>query len=213
MLQNFSQPESPPPRRDRCGGIVLCGGQSRRMGQSKALLPFGAETCLQRVVRILGKQLAPIVIVASPNQELPFLPTETLIVHDPREGLGPLAGIALGLQHLSAAVDRAYISGCDVPLLNSEFVAHIISQLGDADVAAVRDGAFYHPLAGIYRTSLATAAWKLVEQNRLRAQSLIETAPHRDIPVDDLRALDPQLLSLQNMNTPDDYHRLLALAD
>ncbi len=183
------------------------------MGQSKALLPFGSETCLQRVVRILGERLAPIVIVASPNQELPSLPPETLIVHDPREGLGPLAGIALGLQHLAAVVDRAYVSGCDVPLLSPAIVANIISQLGDADVAAVRDGAFYHPLAGIYRTSLAATAWTLVEQNQLRAQTLIETARHRDIPADDLRTLDPQLLSLQNMNTPDDYHRLLALAD
>ena len=42
------------------GGIVLCGGKSTRMGRSKALLPFGPETMLQRVVRLLGSVVQPI---------------------------------------------------------------------------------------------------------------------------------------------------------
>ena len=33
------------------GAVVLCGGESRRMGQPKAWLPFGPERMLQRVVR------------------------------------------------------------------------------------------------------------------------------------------------------------------
>ena len=46
------------------GGVVLCGGKSTRMGQSKAMLPFGNELLLQRVVRILGEVVSPIVVVA-----------------------------------------------------------------------------------------------------------------------------------------------------
>jgi molybdenum cofactor guanylyltransferase len=55
------------------GGIVLCGGRSTRMGSSKALLPFGPETMLQRVVRLLSSVVSPIVVVAAVNQELPEL--------------------------------------------------------------------------------------------------------------------------------------------
>ena len=53
----------------RVAGIVLRGGQSRRMGQPKAWLPFGGETMLARVVRILGGVVDPIVVVASPDAD------------------------------------------------------------------------------------------------------------------------------------------------
>ena len=45
--------------REHRGGIILCGGRSTRMGTSKALLPFGAETMLQRVVRLLATVVSP----------------------------------------------------------------------------------------------------------------------------------------------------------
>ena len=54
------------------GGIVLCGGESRRMGRPKAWLPFGDELMLQRVVRILGEVVNPIVVVAAPGQDATF---------------------------------------------------------------------------------------------------------------------------------------------
>ena len=55
-------------------GIVLCGGQSKRMGKPKAWLPFGGELMLPRVVRILRTVVAPVVVVAAPDQDLPPLP-------------------------------------------------------------------------------------------------------------------------------------------
>ena len=56
------------------GGIVLCGGKSTRMGVAKATLPFGPETMLQRVVRLLGTTVSPIAAVAARDQVLPELP-------------------------------------------------------------------------------------------------------------------------------------------
>lgn len=53
------------------GGIILCGGKSTRMGSPKALLAFGPETMLQRVVRLLVTVISPIVVVAAPQQSLP----------------------------------------------------------------------------------------------------------------------------------------------
>ena len=54
----------------KVGGIVLCGGQSTRMGRPKAWLPFAGELMLQRVLRLLGTVVQPIVVVAAPEQDV-----------------------------------------------------------------------------------------------------------------------------------------------
>ncbi|MEP6961580.1 MAG: NTP transferase domain-containing protein, partial [Acidobacteriota bacterium] len=78
-------------------GVVLCGGKSTRMGSPKALLPFGPETMLQRVVRLLGSVVSPIVAVAARDQVLPELSEDIRVTRDEREQKGPLEGIRAGL--------------------------------------------------------------------------------------------------------------------
>ena len=92
------------------GGIVLCGGKSTRMGTPKAALPFGDETMLQRVVRLLGTVVSPIVVVAARDQSLPRLPDAALVTRDEREAKGPLEGIRAGLSALPDSTDAAYIT-------------------------------------------------------------------------------------------------------
>src|SRR5579872_1061166 len=101
----------------RVGGVVLCGGQSRRMSRPKAWLPFGDELMLPRVVRLLRSVVEPVVIVAAPGQDLPALPVDVAIVRDARPGRGPLQGLAAGLEALASKADAAYLSSCDVPFL------------------------------------------------------------------------------------------------
>src|SRR5687768_16956398 len=100
-----------------CGGVILCGGQSTRMGIDKTSLPFGTETMLQRVVRLLGEAVQPLVVVAGRDQELPALPPSVLVTRDRRSGRGPLEGIAAGLSALAGKVNATYVTSCDVPLL------------------------------------------------------------------------------------------------
>ncbi|MCA9165188.1 MAG: NTP transferase domain-containing protein, partial [Planctomycetales bacterium] len=68
-----------PPPFNSFAGVVLCGGKSRRMGESKATLPFGDELMVQRVVRLLSEVVSPIVVVAAEGQTLPELPAGTLL--------------------------------------------------------------------------------------------------------------------------------------
>ena len=58
----------------RVGGIILCGGQSKRMGRPKAWLPFGDELMLPRVARLLREAVEPVVVVAAPGQDLEHIP-------------------------------------------------------------------------------------------------------------------------------------------
>ncbi len=90
-------------RPQRYGGIVLCGGRSRRMGCDKTWLRFGAETMLQRVVRLLAEAVHDLVVVAGVNQQLPPLDGAVRVLRDRHPDLGPLEGIAVGLAALCGA--------------------------------------------------------------------------------------------------------------
>jgi molybdenum cofactor guanylyltransferase len=191
------------------GGVVLCGGKSTRMGRAKADLPFGSETMLQRVVRILSEVVAPIVVVAARGQVLPHLPEDIIIARDEQENLGPLGGLAAGLPFLKDRVDAVYASSCDVPLLKPEFVRSVIEALGEDDLAIPRDGQYHHPLAAVYRTRLYDAMCRLIAENRLRPFYLLQEARAREIDVSELRRIDPELVSLRNTNTPEEYQAAL----
>ena len=193
------------------GGVVLCGGKSSRMGQPKHSLPIGDELLLQRVCRILAEIVSPIIVVAAVDQDLPPLPDSIRIVRDEFDSLGPLAGIATGLAALKAECDSAFVTSCDVPLLKPEFVRAIIEKLGSHDVAVPSDGKYDHVLAAAYRTNLGLTARELLTAGQRRPLRLIESSNSLRIPVNDLRQADPNLDSLRNANTQEEYEAILKL--
>ncbi len=196
----------------RVGGIVLCGGQSRRMGSSKAWLPFGPERMLQRVLRLLGEVVEPLVVVAAPEQDLPTLPEAVLVVRDRERGRGPLEGLRAGLTAIAPGAEAAYATGCDVPLLQPDFVRLLIEQLDDHRIAVPVDGQFHHPLAAVYRTDVVGEIDTLLAEDRLRPLFLFDAVSTCRVPVERLRAVDPQLQTLANLNRPEDYLAALATA-
>ncbi len=182
------------------------------MGRPKLALPFGSELMLQRVCRILGGVVEPIVVVAARDQPLPPLPEGTLVAADEFESLGPLAGIATGLATLRDHTKAAFVTSCDVPLLKPAFVRVMIDHLEAHDVAVPSEAQYDHVLSGVYRTSLEEEARRLLAADRRRPVFLLETSRSRRVPIEDLREVDPHLDSLKNTNTPDDYAAALRLA-
>ena len=189
-------------------GIILCGGQSKRMGRPKAWLPFGDELMLPRVVRLLSEVASPIVVVAAPDQDLPPLPPDITVVRDEERGRGPLQGLAAGLETLIGRADAAYVSSCDVPFLRPQFVRRMIELLGEASICVPKVGEHHHPLAAVYRVSVLPAVRQLLARDRLRPFFLFEAEPTRVVLAEEL-ADDPQLQSLRNLNTPEEYDAAL----
>ena len=192
------------------GGIVLCGGKSTRMGVPKATLPFGPETMLQRVVRLLATQVSPIVAVAAADQALPPLPADVIVARDEREARGPLEGLRAGLKALPESVDAAYVTSCDVPLLEPAFVEHMLGLLGDHDIAVMEIDGFTHPLSAVYRRSVLPNVESLLAQDRLRPVFLFDAVKTRRVSPDEMRVADPDLRTLRNLNTREDYEAALA---
>ena len=184
------------------------------MGRDKATLPFGPEQMLQRVVRLIGEvvNLENIVVVAAPNQSLPELPRGVLVAHDTHEYRGPLEGLATGFRALADRADAVYATACDVPLLVPAFVERMFELLGDFDIAVPFDGQHHHPLAAVYRPTVLPHVERLLDSERMRPRFLFDEVRTREVPVDDLRAVDPQLSTLENLNYQQDYVSALTTA-
>lgn len=183
------------------------------MGQPKHLLPFGEETTLQRVVRVVSSVVSPVVVVAAPGQELPPLPEEVRVVRDPEEHQGPLAGLCVGLKAVADDAEAVYLTGCDVPLLRPEFIREMISRLtGQVDAVVPVDDRYLHPLAAVYRRRLLPEAERLIAADDLRPRSLIDSCRAVRVFVEELCNIDPELDSLRNMNTREEYEELLRRA-
>jgi molybdenum cofactor guanylyltransferase len=185
------------------------------MGTPKAALEWHGSTLLGRTVAIVARATSgPVVVVRAPGQDLPELPEGTLVADDPHEGKGPVQGIAVGLAALTGRAGIAFVSSTDMPFLHPAFIRRVLRVLQESermDIALPVTRGYKQPLAAAYRVSLAGTAEHLVQEDRLRPASLFgecqvetldETALKRD-PV--LAALDPDLDSVLNVNTPADY--------
>ena len=195
---------------------MLAGGRSTRMGRPKASLEWHGSTLLHRVTGIVERAVAgPVVVVRAPDQELPDLPPGVRVVEDAAEGRGPLQGLAAGLAAVSDRAELAYVSSTDVPLLHPAFVRAVVraAREEDVDVALPVVHGFRHPLSAAYSTSLVGAVKELIAEDRMRPAFLFERSRVRELHEEDLlrdrelAAADPELLSVLNVNEPDEYER------
>jgi molybdopterin-guanine dinucleotide biosynthesis protein A len=182
------------------------------MGAPKLALPFGGETMLARIVRLLGEVCTPLVVVAAANQELPPVANSVIVARDRREDQGPLEGLLAGLSALPRNVAAAYVTSCDVPFLAPAFVRRMFGLLGDHAIAVPTIDGFTHPLSAVYRTSLVDVIETLLAQNRRRPRDLFDVVATRQVGESELVDVDPRLATLRNLNTPEEYHSALAEA-
>ena len=194
-------------------GIVLAGGRSSRMGTPKAALEWHGSTLLRRTAGIVSRAAGgPVVVVRAQGQALPALPAQVEVIDDPREGMGPIQGLAAGLAAIAGRAEIAFVCSTDMPFLHPAFVRRVLRAAAEgADVGLPIARGYPQPLAAAYRTTLAPVAERLVKEGRLRPAFLfdecvvtrLDEAALRADPV--LAALDPDLDSVVNINEPADY--------
>jgi molybdenum cofactor guanylyltransferase len=194
-------------------GIVLAGGRSSRMGTPKAALEWHGSTLLRRTADIVSRATdGPVVVVRAQGQALPALPPQVEVIDDPREGLGPIQGLAAGLAVIAGRAEIAFVCSTDMPFLHPAFVRRVLRAAAEgADVGLPIARGYPQPLAAAYRTTLAPVAERLVKEGRLRPAFLfdecvvtrLDEAALRADPI--LAALDPDLDSVVNINEPADY--------
>lgn len=200
----------PDKERMRLGAIILAGGRSARMGRPKEALPFGGAPLLARVTAALAPACDPIVVVArDARQELPPLPAAVLRTHDDAPGRGPLAGLAAGLRALAAhgfgPADAAFVVACDHPFVGAAFARFLADRLGgaDADAAMPDVGGRVEPLCAVYRLRCLPRIDALLAAGDAGPSALAAVAAR--VPEAALRAVDPELRALCDVDTAADY--------
>jgi molybdenum cofactor guanylyltransferase len=191
--------------------IVLAGGASSRMGRPKALLPFGSETLIERVVRRLAAGSNEVVVVSGPHVRLPPLPDEVRVVVDQVPLQGPVAGIRYGLA--AARTELGFVCGCDHPFLEPAIGRLLAERTGDGDGAIVVSKGVPQPLVAVYRKHVTTIAAAMLASGERRAARLVEHARLVEVSDEELFAADPSGLSLLDVDTPQAYDDALARLD
>lgn len=143
-------------------GVLLAGGQSRRMGGGdKALRPLGDRPMLSRVIERIGSQVRCLVINANGDPSR-FNAFELPVTPDPIEGFaGPLVGVLAGLRWLETSADRTVDAILTVPTDAPFLPADLAARLHDARsghterVVLAASGGRTHPVCGIWPLALA----------------------------------------------------------
>lgn len=181
------------------------------MGHDKASLQIGSSTFLQRIIDSVRQALptAQIVVAAAADQLLPQLPDGLAICRDNLANAGPLEGIRAGLHTLTCAPCRVFLTGCDTPLLQPDVISLMFAECKTAAAVLPVDGTREFPLCSVIHSGLLDEIESMLASGERRLRQLFRRSAATRLPVDVLRRIDPQLLSLQNINGQKDYEALL----
>ena len=192
-----------------CTGVILAGGQNKRFdGQNKAFIRLGGQRILDRLLDVYARLFDQIVLVT--NDATAYMDVDALIVSDHYDGRSSLNGLHAGL--FAAAHDHAFFTACDTPFVQEALVRFLLTRIGrKADILIPATTAGYEPMFAVYHKScLPAMAWQL-EHDRLKIQGLFRKLRVQTVAEADLRAIDPDLISFFNVNTPGDLQTAEAL--
>ena len=191
--------------------IVLAGGASSRFGGDKLAVALEGRPVLEHALRAAAAVANPIVLVVGPDDPVPWLPADlgadVVLARDAVAHRGPLAGLSAGLVALPHPVDVAIVVAGDMPTLVPAVLALLAGTLArDPSLGAASletDPA--SPLPAAVRPSVAgPAAATLLAADRRSLRGFLAGVPTAIVPAGDWRALDPDGVTLRDVDTPDD---------
>ena len=196
-------------------GIILAGGQSRRMGMDKAFIEFQGQTLIERVIGALRLACDDVLIVANDRETYGSMGVD--VVSDSVPDFGPLAGLHAGLSAMRS--DLGVVVAVDMPFLNPNLLRALIDAAVDWDAvipalsvevsadAVQRQRAKdldIHPLHAIYRRTCLPAIQHAIDRGDRRLNAFFNDVKVRYARAEEMRAHDPDLRSLINVNDPDE---------
>jgi molybdopterin-guanine dinucleotide biosynthesis protein A len=191
--------------------IILAGGKSSRLGQSKALQIIGGKSLIQWVVDRLAILSTEIIIATAHGEAIPCSSAVKIkTVADIYPGKGPLVGIYSGLTASSSS--RAIVVGCDTPFLSVSLLEYMTQFSPTFDVVVPRIEKKVEPLCAVYSKNCVAPILELLKQDELGISKLFSMVKVKYVGEDKINSFDPEHLSFFNINSQDDLERAKKLA-
>lgn len=209
--------------------VILAGGNSLRLGAEKSLLEFEGKSLICWTVKILSQAADEVIIVARDRKHAERLeraifesnedagsepPPKAFFTWDSIPGFGPVAGLEAGMRLARGRL--AFATGCDLPFLKLEVIERLF-ELADVmegyeAAVPVQPNGFFEPLHSVYdREKMQSACIRALENGERRIHVPLQELCVNHISIDQLRPLDPDLLSFFNLNTRADLETARAL--
>lgn len=211
----MSEPSDTAPRRDAqasVGGVLICGGRSRRMGRDKALLEVDGRTMIQRAAQLLGGTCSELLLACGPEPRYGDLGFPLVLDGEP-DG-GPLAGICAGLKAITGS--HAMVLACDMPHMTRALVESLQREAldRDLDVCYLATERGVEPLCAVYSRRCVPAMEAALSQGVRKVTGFLQEGP-RALRVGQVD-LEPRARlgnPLCNVNTPADLDEARAQGD
>jgi molybdopterin-guanine dinucleotide biosynthesis protein A len=181
-------------------GIVLAGGQGRRMGGvDKGLQPLRGKTMVEWVLARLAPQVDDIVINANQNLER-YGAFGHRVASDQISGFaGPLAGLHAGLKAVKHPL--AVTVPCDSPFLPDDLVARLQAALGAHDLAVAKTGEQPHPVFALVKRHCSESLESFLAQGGRKIDAWYAALKVIEVSFDD------EADAFRNINTPEELGR------
>lgn len=184
-------------------GIVLAGGQSRRIGLTKALLPLGESTIIDHVLTPLREVTQNIWIIT--NAPEGFRSIGLPIAADIRSGCGALGGIYTGLSVTEA--EYSLVLACDMPFVSADFLSILVERRYGWDVVIPRGIAGYEPLCAIYSKACLAPICEQLDQHQFKIADLLSRVRTNVVDEHEIQRLGFDGWMFYNINTQAEYEQ------
>jgi molybdopterin-guanine dinucleotide biosynthesis protein A len=183
---------------------IQAGGESRRMGQDKALMPFLGRPLIQRVVELLTPIADELLVTTNSPDDYRFLGLP--LFRDLKPGRGALGGLYTALS--SATGEAVAVVACDMPFASASLIeatSRLLVQ-EEVDVVIPDSGDGLEPLHAVYRRETCLPAIEsAIEADKWRLISWFPEVKVRILQPEEIKTYDSSGLAFWNLNTPEDF--------
>jgi molybdopterin-guanine dinucleotide biosynthesis protein A len=192
---------------DQVAGVILAGGKSSRFGSNKALALHQGTVLIQSISRRLDGLFPETLLITNTPEDYGFLGWP--MAADQYRDCGPLAGIHAALRTISQP--RAFVCGCDMPLLNRELIRFLCELPGDHDLVLPWLPEGPEPLYAVYSKKALPVIEEHLAQNRCKIGMVFDTLRIRRVSAEEILRIIPDLTPFHNINHQHDLARLATM--